>query len=266
MTIPAQLTWLFLPTAFVLGMAHALEPGHGKTLVASYLIGIRGKTRDAIMLGLTVTFTHTVVIFLLAFAVLAFGAAFPLTQVQHWLEVVSAALVFAMGLWLLRTRWREWKQDRQYAAQQFQPVEHDDHHSHSHGLLHGHHHHHSHSHDLPIDRRLSFRQLVSFGFSGGLVPCPAALAILILAVGMGKPALGLVTVAVFSVGLALALVVIGIGVCKGVGFFGKRFEQSKWTKRLPVISSGIVTLLGLLMLVKALSGEGHLQPQTQEIK
>src|SRR5439155_27278549 len=125
-----------LPTAFVLGMAHALEPGHGKTLVASYLIGIKGKPRDAVMLGVTVTFTHTVVIFLLAFAVSLFGAAFPLTQVQHWLEVVSAALVFVMGLWLLRTRWREWRRDRQPASQ-FQPVEHDDHHSHGHDLLHG---------------------------------------------------------------------------------------------------------------------------------
>ena len=98
------------------------------------------------------------------------------------------------------------------------------------------------------------------------MPCPAALAILILAVGMGKPELGLATVAVFSVGLALALVVIGIGVCKGVSYFGKRLEQSKWTKRLPVISSGIVTVLGLLMLVKALLGEGHAPTQTQEIK
>src|SRR2546426_11369989 len=135
MTTPTELSWLFLPSAFVLGMAHALEPGHGKTLVASYLIGIRGTPRDAVLLGASVTFTHTIVIFLLAFAVLAFGAAFPLAQVQHWLEVVSSALVFVMGLWLLRMRWREWRQDRQ---PQFQPVEHDEHHSHGHELLHGH--------------------------------------------------------------------------------------------------------------------------------
>lgn len=252
MTVPSELTWLFLPTALLLGMAHAIEPGHGKTMVASYLIGIKGKPRDAVLLGLTVTLTHTAVIFLLALAVLAFGAAFPLAQVQHWLEVVSAGLVAGMGVWLLHTRWREWRHDREHARQHAHQEEHD--------------HHHGHSHELPTDHRLTFRQLVSFGFSGGLVPCPAALAILILSVGLGKPVLGLITVAVFSVGLAVALVVVGIGVCKGVGFFGKRFEQSGWIKRLPVISAGIVTLLGFVMLVKALVGEGHLQPKPQEIK
>lgn len=246
------LSWFYLPTAFLLGMAHALEPGHSKTLVASYLIGIKGKARDAVLLGIMVTITHTIVIFLLALAALAFGAAFPMERVQHWLEVVSAALVFGMGLWLLRSRLQEWKHEREHER------------THAHGAEHDHHH--GHSHALPTGQRLSFRQLVSFGFSGGLVPCPAALAILILAVGMGKPVLGLVMVAVFSVGLALALIAVGVAVCHGVAFFGRRATESKWMKRLPIISSAVVTLLGLLMLVKALFGQGHAQTQRQEIR
>ena len=251
------LSWFYLPTAFLLGMAHALEPGHSKTLVASYLIGIRGKPRDAVLLGITVTITHTVVIFLLALAALAFGTAFPMEAVQHWLEGVSAALVFGMGLWLLWSRWREWKHAGDYvavaksehihapglAAHTHTPDDHDPHHVHSHAL--------------PTGQRLSFRQLVSFGFSGGLVPCPAALAILILAVSLGKPVLGLVTVTIFSFGLALALIVVGVAVCQGVTFFGKRAGESKWLKRLPVISSAIVTALGLAMLVRVLFGSGH---------
>src|SRR2546422_1035682 len=222
------LSWFYLPTAFLLGMAHALEPGHSKTLVASYLIGIKGKARDAVLLGITVTITHTIVIFLLALAALAFGAAFPMETVQHWLEVVSAALVFGMGLWLLRSRWQEWKQEH---GSHYTPVE-DRQHVHAPGMEHththdDHDHHHGHSHALPTGQRLSFRQLVSFGFSGGLVPCPAALAILILAVGMGKPVLGLVTVTIFSIGLALALIAVGVAVCHGVAFFGKRATDSK---------------------------------------
>jgi ABC-type nickel/cobalt efflux system permease component RcnA len=238
------LTWLYLPVAFVLGMAHALEPGHGKTLVASYLIGIKGTARDAVLLGLTVTFTHTVIIFVLALAVIAFGAAFPMEQVQHWLEIVSAALVFVMGLWLLRSRLREWKHEREHARLHSLSLEHD-------------HHHHGHSHELPTAQRLTVKQLVSFGFSGGIVPCPAALAILILAVGMGKPVFGLATVAAFSIGLALALVGIGVAVCSGVALVGKRFRESKWTNRLPVLSSVAVTVLGFCVFARALLGQGH---------
>ena len=89
------------------------------------------------------------------------------------------------------------------------------------------------------------------------MPCPAALAILILAVGMGKPVLGLVTVTIFSIGLALALIAVGVAVCHGVAFFGKRATESKWMKRLPVISSAIVTALGLAMLVRVLLGRSH---------
>jgi nickel/cobalt exporter len=262
------LSWFYLPTAFLLGMAHALEPGHSKTLVASYLIGIKGKARDAVLLGITVTITHTIVIFLLALAALAFGTAFPMEKVQYWLEVVSAALVFGMGLWLLRSRWQEWKQAQEI---EYTPVHEDEHthvHIHEDGHAHthdDHDHHHGHSHALPAGERLSFRQLVSFGFSGGLVPCPAALAILILAVGLGKPVLGLVTVTIFSVGLALALIAVGVAVCHGVAFVGKRAGQSKWLKRLPIISSAIVTALGLAMLIRALMGHTHTasSPQTR---
>jgi nickel/cobalt transporter (NicO) family protein len=239
------LTWLYLPTAFVLGMAHALEPGHSKTVVASYLISIKGRISDAILLGLTVTVAHTLIIFMLAGGVIILGAAFPLAQVQHWLEVVSALLVFVMGLWLVRARVREWRRERTHQ------------HLHEHGHEHDHDHDHGHAHALPAGQRLSPKQLVSFGLAGGLVPCPAALAVFILAVGAGRPVLGLATVVVFSVGLALTLIGIGIAVCRGFALFEKRLEKATWTRRLPIISSLVVTVLGLVMLIKALWGHGH---------
>ena len=93
----AILTSLYLPTAFVLGMAHALEPGHSKTVMASYLVAIKGRTRDAITLGLVTTVTHTLVIFLLALGTLLLGGAFPMARIQYGLEVASGAIVVAMG-------------------------------------------------------------------------------------------------------------------------------------------------------------------------
>jgi len=247
------LTWLYLPTAFALGMAHALEPGHSKAVLASYLVSIKGRPRDAVVLGLTVTFTHTIVIFLLAAGAVLLGPAFPMQEVQHWLEAISAAIVTVMGLWLLRSRWLEWRHERD--------------HERAHATGQHHEHHHDHSHELPsTGQRPSWRQLVMFGLSGGVVPCPGALALLLLAVGIGQPTLGLVTVIVFSAGLALTLVVLGIAVCRGVELGQQRFLNSGWVKRLPLISAGFVTALGIAMMLRTLLFSGHAhQPNRKEL-
>ena len=234
-----SLTWLYLPTALFLGIAHALEPGHSKTVVATYLISIKGKISDAVTLGIVVTITHTLVIFLLAFGVLILGKAFPLQSFQYWLELVAALLVLVMGLWLFKNRFLEYKEEKDHA------------HAHAHSEAHGHH---GHSHGLPGGKRLTFRQLFAFGLSGGLVPCPTALAIFILAVGMGKPVLGLVTVVVFSLGLSLALIGIGIAVSQGAGFAESKLSSLGVIKKLPMISSVVVACLGLGMLIRALLG------------
>lgn len=236
------LTWLYLPTAFLIGMVHALEPGHSKTVVAAYLIGFRGTRKSAMLLGLTVTFTHTMVIFLLALCVLLLGSTLPLEKIQHWLEIVSAVLVSVMGLWLTRYRIIQWARDRKHRCM--------------HNLLQDHDHEHGHSHEI-TNGSLSLRQLVSFGFSGGLIPCPTALALFILAVGVGKPVLGLVTVVVFSLGLAITLIVIGLAVCGGYSLFEKETGNGEWVKSLPILSSLVVTLLGAAMLIQAIIGHGH---------
>lgn len=243
------LTWLYLPTAFVLGVAHALEPGHSKTVMASYLVAIKGRIRDAVTLGLVTTVTHTLVIFILALGVLLLGKAFPMGRIQHGLEVSSGAIVVVMGLVLLRTRWRAWRRDRGHAQAHEHGIAHDDAHGHTHGL--------------PQEHRLTFKELLSFGLSGGLVPCPAALALFILAVGQGKPFLGLWTVIVFSVGLAATLVAVGIAVCRGLTFVEGRLGKSGWLNRLPLISAAAVTLFGLWMLGKALFGAPHVTPAPQ---
>jgi nickel/cobalt transporter (NicO) family protein len=244
MTIPTQLTWLFLPTAFVLGAAHALEPGHGKTLVATYLISSKGTSKQAVLLGLTVTLTHTAIIFALAVVALFAGAYLKVSVIQHWLEIVSSVIVVAMGAWMLRARWKEY---RHYRAHQ---------HAHEHGHAHDHgHEHHGHRHDLPVVEvggKLSFGQLVSFGVSGGLLPCPAAMMLLLLAIGSGQYVLGFVSVIVFSAGLAGTLIAIGVAVCQGVRF-GERFVKDRpIVHLLPFLSAAFVTAMGLALLYKAL--------------
>jgi nickel/cobalt exporter len=242
------LTWLYLPTAFLLGIAHAIEPGHSKTIVASYLISIKGKVSDAITLGLTVTITHTLIIVLLAIGVIFLGKAFPLQEVQYWLELLSGLMVFVMGVWLVWSRSLTYLRDKKHKE------------LHEHGDEHEHHHGHHHN-TMPLGKKLTIRQLIIFGLSGGLIPCPAALAILILAVGTGKPMIGLTTVIIFSLGLALALIGIGITVCKSAGFVANKLEVSGFIKKIPIISSLVVTLLGLLMLIKVLFGHSHVSTE-----
>jgi len=245
------LTWLYLPMAFVLGVAHALEPGHSKTVMASYLVAIKGRARDAVMLGLVTTITHTLVIFLLALGALLLGKAFPMDRIQHGLEITSGVIVTVMGLVLLLVRWRVWRRDRGHA------------HAHEQGLGHDHDHGRGHTHEMPHDHRLTFKELLSFGLSGGLVPCPAALALFILAVGQGKAFMGLWTVIVFSLGLAATLVIIGVTVCHGFALVEGRLGKGGWLNRLPVISAAVVTMFGIWMLIKAFFGEQHATPGTQ---
>lgn len=235
-----SLSWLYLPTAFLLGIAHALEPGHSKAIVASYLISVRGTVKDAVALGVVTTIAHTCVILLLAAGVLALGNAFPIERLQHGLEAGSGAIVFVMGLWLLRSRWHHWREHH-----------HPDANGHS-----------THSHQpLAEGQRLNLKSLVSLGLSGGLVPCPAALALFILSVGIGQPFLGLVTVIVFSIGLAITLIIIGIVVCRGYALVEAK-TNAKWMNLIPFISAITVTLFGLWMFVRGMMGTGQIQMQS----
>src|SRR5262249_40855324 len=153
--------------AFFWGAAHALSPGHGKSIVAAYLVGSRGTPRHAVLLGLTVTITHTIGVFALGLVTLSLSQFIVPDALYPWLNLVSALLVVGVGLSVLRWRLREWPG----------PSTHDRAH-HDHGLdrghdhgAHGHHDHHHHSHDPA----LGLRRLLGVGISGGLIPCPTAL-------------------------------------------------------------------------------------------
>jgi len=199
--------------ALVLGAAHAALPGHGKTVMAAYIAGRRGRPRDAFAVGATVTLTHTGGVLILGLLLTA-TASLAGEVVLSWLGVTSGVLIAAVGAAMLVGVLR-----RRAAAQ-------DHHHGHSHDHGHGHHHGHSHDHDhghghghddhdhghsddatSSRGRRLS---LVGMGIAGGLVPSPSALVVLLGAIGLGRTAFGLLLVVAYGAGMAATLTAAGL--------------------------------------------------------
>jgi ABC-type nickel/cobalt efflux system permease component RcnA len=180
-------------SAFVLGAGHALIPGHGKTIVSAYLVGSRGTLRHAAFLGAMVTFTHTIVVFVLGIAVLFLFRYVVPEQVTVWLGAVSGLSIVAVGAWMFYKRLR-------HARAQ---AHHHDHHHHGHS--------HSHSH---VPDELSWGGLAALGASGGLVPCESALVLLLGAIALGRTGFGLLLLVSFSLGLAVVLIAIGAVVRK----------------------------------------------------
>jgi nickel/cobalt transporter (NicO) family protein len=170
----------------LLGALHALTPGHGKTLLAAYLVGDRGTPRAAVTLGATITFTHTAAVLALGAAVLAAGRWVVPGVVVPVLTVVAGVVVLVLGIRLVRRRW---------AARAADDHAHDEH-----GHEHGHGHGHGHGQLGLLTRPTRLRDVVAMGGSAGIIPCPEALSVLLLAIGLHRTALGLLMIVAFSVG------------------------------------------------------------------
>jgi len=229
--------------AFGLGAAHALTPGHGKTIVAAYLVGSRGTLKHAAFLGAMVTFTHTISVFLLGMATLfLFQYVVPET-VTRVLGAVSGISIVAVGAWMLWKRARRPSHTHSHGP-----------HSHTHDHSHDHpHHHHDHSHGpgrhTHMPDRVSWSGLAALGISGGLVPCESALVLLLAAIALRRVGLGLVLLSAFSVGLAVVLMGIGVLVIYAKHLLPERAKAGghpifRW---MPVASAAIVMALGVLM-------------------
>ena len=257
---------LLAASSFGLGALHALEPGHGKTVVGAYLIGSKGRVSDAVVLGLIVTLTHSGSVILLGVLSTLAAAIFVPETVQKVLEVVSGLLVVGVGGWMLAVRVRQ----ARGTALAHADHSHDAEHEHTHGSAdHAHEHDGIHEHGRPYEQthghgsrvhshapapapgeKPSMGQLLALGVSGGIVPCPAALAVLLAAVSYGQFVRGLSLVLIFSIGMAAVLVAIGIMMVKAAGFAGRYVGESKWTKIVPVFSAGLIALLGVGLTVK----------------
>jgi ABC-type nickel/cobalt efflux system permease component RcnA len=228
-----------LGVAFFLGAAHALTPGHGKTIVAAYLVGSRGRLIDAVYLGGVVTLTHTISVFALGLVTLYAARQTPLDRIYPWLSLASGFLVMAIGAWLVvdRASAHEHPEGGAY--------------THSHGLF-GKPHTHGHSFFQKKEAEQGQRGgLLSLGISGGLVPCPEALVVLMLSISLRKIALGLGLLTSFSLGLATVLIAIGSAMVMAGPMVKRATGDSPWIKRLPVVSATVVTIVGIAMVVEA---------------
>ncbi|AXE28868.1 nickel/cobalt efflux protein RcnA [Chromobacterium phragmitis] len=354
--------WLFIPSAVVLGALHGLEPGHSKTMMAAFIVAVRGTVRQAVLLGLAATVSHTAVVWLVAMAGLYFGRSWNAETAEPYFQMASAALVILVAAWMM---WRTWRHSRQG----------DDHgHGHhregerridtGHGVVtleifetgapprfrlsaagghrlawraeqvgleteragggrqafafrdaggflesveeipephefiarlklgHGHHSHdydvefaesdhhravaeregvdvsapgyqdpHEMAHANDIRRRFAGRdvttgQIVLFGLTGGLVPCPASITVLLLCLQLKQVALGATLVLCFSIGLALTMVASGVLAALSVKHVSRRWSGfGDWVRKAPYISGALIMLVGLYL---GWSGWAHL--------
>ncbi len=227
-----------LLVAMFWGAAHALTPGHGKAMVAAYLVGTRGKPRHAFMLGGTVTVAHTAGVFAIGFVTLALSQFIVPEQLYPWLTLASGLLVVAVGVGVLRQRLRSRNGG--------------DHHHHHHE--HGHDHHHDHDAPPPRRRRLSSKGILGVGIAAGLLPCPSALVVLLSAIALHRVGLGLALIVAFSVGLAATITAIGLVAVLARRAFGRLSLNGPVVRALPAVSAALILAVGVAITVKALPG------------
>ena len=290
-----QLAIAALVISFVLGGLHALTPGHGKAIVAAYLVGSKGRVIDAVFLGLVVTFTHT-------FSVIALGVVMLVAQefapedIVPWLSLFSGILIVGIGAWLLAKNMKQYYSrgthshghghDQGHSHEHDRDHSHDEGHSHSHDHDHNHDHDHDHGHSYPHDHdhghshdhddhdhghshshggrthshippeRTGFWGLLSLGISGGIVPCVDALIGLLFAISLNKLVWGLIILSAFSLGLAAVLVAIGILMVMAKPLIERFTGEGVWLQRLPIISAAVVILLGAVLVFKAINTVG----------
>lgn len=288
--------WLFIPSAILLGALHGLEPGHSKTMMAAFIIAVRGTVKQAILLGLAATLSHTLVVWLVALGGMWAFAGLRAEDTEPYFQLASGVIIVGMAAWML---WRVRRE--QHAAEHF----HDEHaghhhghdHAHGHGHSHGHPHDHDHDHDPDhgdhhhhheasdedvhelelatggyvdaheaahaedIRRRFSSGrvttgQIVVFGLTGGLIPCPGAITVLMLCLQLNRLVLGAALVASFSVGLALTMVASGVLAALSVKHVAKRWSGfGEAVRRAPYISGLIILAIGAYI---GIGGWAHL--------
>jgi nickel/cobalt transporter (NicO) family protein len=207
----------FLLAAFAWGAMHALSPGHGKTMVAAYLVGTRGRARHAVALGATVTITHTIGVFALGVVTLLLSQFILPEQLYPWLNLASGLMVVGIGAAVLRKRVR---------------------------TAH-HHHHHHHEHDL------STKGLVAMGASAGLIPCPSALVVLLGAISQHQVALGLLLITMFSLGLAGTLTGLGLAVVYARRLTTRLNVSGRLVATLPAVSALVIVGAGCMLTAHA---------------
>ena len=360
--------WLFIPSAILLGALHGLEPGHSKTMMAAFIVAIRGTLTQAVLLGLSATISHTAVVWAVAMAGLYFGRNWNAESTEPYLQVASAALIIGVAAWMI---WRTWREQRPAHAH-----DHDHHHDHrhddawsidtGHGVVrlevfedgvpprfrlyretpHGHvwpasdvrieterpdgtrqsytfeqrdgfvesaqaipephefvarlslgHGHHTHDYDVEFvehddhhhvvkdyealdvsapgyqdahelahandirrrfaNRQVTTGQIIVFGLTGGLIPCPTSITVLLLCLQLKKVTLGATLVLCFSIGLAMTMVASGALAALSVKHVSRRWGGfGDFARKAPYLSGALIVLVGLYVGWQGMQGLG----------
>jgi ABC-type nickel/cobalt efflux system permease component RcnA len=234
-----------LGAAMFWGAAHALSPGHGKTIVTAYLVGQRGTPWHAALLGLIVTATHTVGVFGLGIVTLLLSQLIVPDHLYPWLNLASGLLVVGIGTSVLYARARP---KLAHGLAHARGHEHHHHRIRLHGHDHGDGHDHGHSH-APAGP--GFRSLFVVGVSGGLLPCPSALVVLLAAISLHRVAFGLALIVAFSAGLALSITSVGLVAVVAKRAFGRVNFEGRFVGLLPAVSALVIVIAGLAMTLRA---------------
>jgi len=352
----ASSAWLFIPSAILLGALHGLEPGHSKTMMAAFIVAIRGTKTQAVLLGLSAAISHTAVVWVIALGGMYFGQKWNAETSEPYLQVASAVLIVGVAFWMI---WRTWRQQR--VCFQDHKHDHDHHHDETkhidtgHGVVrlevfedgvpphfrlfneskHGHvwaadqvrieterpdgsrqsftfiqrngfveseqeipephefvarlrlgHEHHSHDYDVEFiehdhqhhaikdyegldvsapgyqdphelahandirhrfaNRDVTTGQIILFGLTGGLIPCPASITVLLLCLQLKQITLGATLVLCFSIGLALTMVASGVLAALSVKHVSRRWSGfGEFARKAPYFSGALMLLVSL---------------------
>ncbi|QIL84661.1 nickel/cobalt efflux protein RcnA [Vibrio sp. HDW18] len=260
--------WFFIPSAILLGALHGLEPGHSKTMMAAFIVAVKGTVKQAVMLGLAATLSHTAVVWLIAVGGMYISRKFTPEAVEPWMQLISGVIIVLTGLWMFWRTWRHqraWHKDQHHDHQWTNQIV-DTEHGHTHdfdvhfdsdscsGCDHKEYQDaHEQAHALDIQKHFENRevtngQILVFGLTGGLIPCPAAITILLICLQLKAMILGATLVISFSIGLALTLVAVGV-----VASVGVQKATSRWrglndvARRAPYLSGILISAVGLYM-------------------
>jgi ABC-type nickel/cobalt efflux system permease component RcnA len=262
--------WLFVPSAILLGALHGLEPGHSKTMMAAFIIAVRGTVMQAVLLGLAATLSHTAVVWMVALAGLYFGQHWNAEETEPYFQVISAVLIVGVASWMI---WQTWR--LQQAAHMHHHHDHDDHthadHAHrfvmksaptktnpkqqyfqtleTAALAYQDPHELAHANDIRkrfTNQKVTTGQIIIFGLTGGLIPCPASITVLLLCLQLKKITLGAALVLCFSIGLALTMVASGVLAAISVKHANKRWSGfGEFARKAPYFSGALILGVGV---------------------
>ena len=247
-----------LLVAIALGALHALEPGHGKTLLAISLVGARATVKQATILASALTVAHTIGVLALGIAINLFKGYFVPEAIYPWITLLSGIVIAIIGARAVQRQMRL----RSAAATGYGTVPHAHAHAHGHTHDHGHDHAtlddaaHARAHAIPGSAPLTFGGTVWAAMSGGVAPCPAALVVLLAAIALNQVAYGIFVIVAFSFGLAATLTGLGIAVVRGASWLQGRPQFESFVRFGPLVSAIVISTIGAIMVGQGFAQQG----------